>query len=120
MEASFQTIVSKFENSLWGYHVKIPQEIYQSFAAKKIKRVLLKIDDSEPMHSGFMPEGDGRYFLMFSKDVMKKTTIGWWAESQRIYLRRHLSVWYANFRRNERTVRTRSRRRRSISWTHSW
>jgi len=72
MEATFQTTISKFEDSLWGFHVKIPDEIYKEFAAEKIKRVLMKLDDSEQLHSGFMPEGDGKYFLMLSKDVMKK------------------------------------------------
>ncbi len=72
MEATFQTVISKFEDSLWGFHVKIPDDIYTSFAAQKIKRVLMQIDDSEQLHSGFMPEGNGKYFLMLSKEVMKK------------------------------------------------
>lgn len=72
MEATYQTIVSKFEDSLWGFHVKVPDDIYTSFAQQKIKRVMLHLNGSQPLHSGFMPEGDGKYFLMLSKDVMKK------------------------------------------------
>jgi len=72
MEANFSTVISKFDDSLWGYHVKVPDEIYASFANEKIKRVLMQFDDSEPLHAGFMPEGNGKYFLMLSKDVMKK------------------------------------------------
>lgn len=75
MEARFQTIISKFDDSLWGYHVKVPDEIHQSFLDQKIKRVLLQIDDSEKLHAGFMPEGNGKYFLMLSKDVMKKLSV---------------------------------------------
>lgn len=72
MEASFQTIISKFKDSLWGFHVKIPDDIYHSFADQKIKRVLVKFNNSVSVHAGFMPEGNGKYFLMLSKDLMKK------------------------------------------------
>lgn len=72
MEATFQAIISKFSDSLWAFHVKVPEDIYQSFADKKIKRVLMRINNLEQLHAGFMPEGNGKYFLMLSKDVMKK------------------------------------------------
>ena len=72
MEATFNTTISKFKDSLWGYHIKVPQEIYQSFSEQKIKRVLMQINGSEKLHAGFMPEGEGNYFLMLSKDVLKK------------------------------------------------
>lgn len=72
MKANFKTVIDKFEDSLWGYHLKVPDEIYQQFANKKIKRVMMQINDSEKLHAGFMPEGNGKYFLMLSKDLMKK------------------------------------------------
>ena len=72
MEATFQTIVAKFDDSLWGYHLKVPDDIYQSFAEQKIKRVLMQINNSEKLHAGFMPEGNAKYFLMLSKDLMKR------------------------------------------------
>ena len=72
MEATFQTNVSKFDDSLWGFHLKIPDDIYQSFAHQKIKRVLMQINNSEKLHAGFMPEGNGKYFLMLSKNLMKR------------------------------------------------
>lgn len=72
MEANFKAIISKFDDSIWAFHLKVPEDIYQSFADQKIKRVLMQINDSEKLHAGFMPEGNGKYFLMLSKDVMKK------------------------------------------------
>lgn len=72
MNATFKAVISKYDNSLWAFHVKVPDDIYQLFADTKIKRVLMQIDDSEKLHAGFMPEGNGKYFLMLSKDVMKK------------------------------------------------
>ena len=72
MEATFQTSVSKFDDSLWGFHLKVPEVIYQSFATQKIKRVLMQINGSEKLHAGFMPEGNEKYFLMLSKDLMKR------------------------------------------------
>ena len=72
MEATFTTEVTKFSDSLWSFHIKVPNAIYASFANEKIKRVLLQIDDHEKLHAGFMPEGNGKYFLMLSKPVMKK------------------------------------------------
>lgn len=71
MKASFQTHISKFDDSIWSYHLKVPEDIYQSFAKLKIKRVLMQINSSEKLHAGFMPEGNGKYFLMLSKELMK-------------------------------------------------
>ena len=72
MKASFKAIISRFDDSIWAFHVKVPDEIYQSFAAEKIKRVLMSINGSESVHAGLMPAGKGTYFLMLSKDLMKK------------------------------------------------
>jgi len=72
MEATFQAVISKFDDSLWPFHVKVPEDIYQSFADQKIKRVLMQINDSEKMHAGFISEGNRKYFLKLSKVVMKK------------------------------------------------
>ncbi len=72
MKATFRTAISKFDDSLWGFHVKVPDDVYQSFADQKIKRVLMQFDNSKQLHAGFMPEGNGKYFLMLSKEVMKK------------------------------------------------
>jgi hypothetical protein len=72
MEATFQTSVNKFDDSLWSFHLKVPEEIYQLFAEKNIKRVLMQINNSKKLHAGFMPEGNGRYFLMLSKNLMKQ------------------------------------------------
>ena len=71
MEATFQTSVAKFDDSLWGFHLKVPEDIYQPFADEKIKRVLMQINNSEKLHAGFMPEGNGKFFLMLSKNLMK-------------------------------------------------
>ena len=72
MEASFTTKVTKFADSLWSFHIKVPDDIYTKFSSEKIKRVLLQIDDHDKLHAGFMPEGNGKYFLMLSKPIMKK------------------------------------------------
>ena len=71
MEATFQAVISKYDDSLWPFHVKVPDDIYQSFAAQKIKRVMMQMNDSEKMHAGFISEGNGKYFLKLSKVVMK-------------------------------------------------
>ena len=72
MKASFEGIVEKFEDSLWSFHIKVPEVIYKDFAIKKIKRVLLQINGLDKLHAGFMPQGNGKYFLKLSKDNMKK------------------------------------------------
>lgn len=72
MEASFQGTITKFEDSLWSFHIKIPNSIYKPFSDHKIKRVILQINNSDTLHAGFMPEGEGKYFLKLSKDNMKK------------------------------------------------
>lgn len=81
MKAEFEAIISRFDDSIWAFHLKVPQKLYQSFADQNIKRVLMQIDGSEKLHAGFMPEGEGKYFFMLSKDVMKKLQL---AEGQKV------------------------------------
>jgi len=81
MSAKFDAVITRFDDSIWSLHVKVPEDIYQSFASEKIKRVMMQINGSEPLHAGFMPEGDGKYFLMLSKNVMKQHNL---SEGQKV------------------------------------
>lgn len=73
---NFKGIIERFDDSLWSFHIKIPSDIHQQYKDAKIKRVMVSIDNGEPIHCGFMPAGEGIYFVMLSKKVMKDHELG--------------------------------------------
>ncbi len=68
---NFKARVQKFEEGLWSIHIKVPQKAYEKLSADGNKRVLCTINDNEYFHAGFMPDGQGGYFIMLSKPKMK-------------------------------------------------
>ena len=71
MEMSFKTTLDKFENSLYPYHVKVPQEIYQSYAQVKINRILVSVNGGTQVHNAFLSK-DGFKFIKLNKKTMKE------------------------------------------------
>jgi len=67
----FKAIVSKFKDGLWAFHIKIPDKVYKKMSKEGVKRIICQIDEYEPFHAGFMPEGNGKYFIMLSKAKLK-------------------------------------------------
>jgi len=72
MKYEFEVEIEKFDSNLWAFHFKVPKEIHANYHKEKIKRVIVSINNHPHIHSGFMPAGDGVYFIMLSKDIMKK------------------------------------------------
>jgi len=68
----FDTEIAKFEEGLYMLHIKVPDKVFKKMSADGKKRVICQIDDNEPFHGGFMPDGNGSYFIMLSKPKLKK------------------------------------------------
>jgi len=73
MEKHFSGSVNKFEEGLWSYYILVPEKVYQAFKSEKIKRIVVTINAfTPPIHAGFMPIGDGSYFIKLNKDLIKE------------------------------------------------
>ena len=68
----FKGVVQKFDDGLWSYHIKVPDNVYKKLSKDGNKRVLCYLDDYDYFHAGFMPDGDGKYFIMLSKPRLKE------------------------------------------------
>ncbi len=71
MKKIFIAKLEKFDNSLYPYHVKVSEEVYQPFAEAKIKRILVSYNDGAPVHNAFLSK-DGGKFIKLNKVTMKK------------------------------------------------
>lgn len=69
---TFKAIVDKFSEGIWSYHILVPDKVYKKLSKNGNKRVVCQLDDHKKFHGGFMPEGNGNFFIMLSKDKMKK------------------------------------------------
>jgi len=69
---TFKTDVAVFNEGLWNIHLKVPDKIFKALTKDGKKRVICQIDDNEEFHGGFMPDGNGGYFIMLSKPKLKK------------------------------------------------
>ena len=58
--------------NLYYTHIKVPQSVYQKFKEIKVKRIMVQLNGYDPIHAGFIPVGDGSYFLIASKELLKK------------------------------------------------
>lgn len=61
--------------NLYYNHIKVPQEIFEKFREQKIKRIIFTLNGGEENHGGFIPIGDGSYFLITSKELLKKSKL---------------------------------------------
>jgi Uncharacterized protein conserved in bacteria len=71
MQYKFSAILDKYDNKLWQYHVKIPDDIYEDLKAKKIKRFMCSLNEGPTFHSSPMPAGKGVYFIKINKELIK-------------------------------------------------
>ena len=66
----FTVPLEKFEDGLWVYHIKIPADVYKELNTEGIDRVLCYLNDHGPIHAGFMPAGQGVYFIMLNQKLV--------------------------------------------------
>lgn len=75
MKTIFKATLDKYDDSLWPFHVKVPDEIYAEFTDKKIKRIIVTFNGSSPVHNAFLPEGEGKYYIKLNKKTMKENNL---------------------------------------------
>lgn len=71
----FRSELLMFNDSLWGPHVIVPQDLVHSLSQDGDKRVVCTINDSEPIHRAMMSDGKGQWFLMFNKEFLKENNL---------------------------------------------
>ncbi|MFT4536458.1 MAG: hypothetical protein ACJA1A_000176 [Saprospiraceae bacterium] len=69
MKMKFTATLDKFDDSLYPYHVKVPQAIYQTYTQEKIKRILVIVDGGTQVHNAFLSK-DGFKFIKLNKKTM--------------------------------------------------
>lgn len=72
MKTTFKTTLEKFEDSLYPYHVKVPQDIYKSYAEAKIKRIIVNFNGGTPVHNAFLSKGGNIKYIKLNKITMKE------------------------------------------------
>jgi len=72
VEAKFNAPLEKFENNLWLFHVKVPENIYALFSAEKIKRIKVSYNGCPPLHNAFLSYGNNKYYIKLNKATMKE------------------------------------------------
>jgi len=78
----FKAVISKFESGLWRYHIMVPDDVYINMTSDGKKRVLCTINRYEAFHAGFMPSGNGQYFITLNNEKMKKFDLNFGIEVQ--------------------------------------
>ena len=68
----FTTHLEKFNSPLWGFHIKVPEAIAQSFIAEGSKRVVCTLNGSVDFQCALMPSGDGTFFININKQLRDK------------------------------------------------
>ncbi len=64
--------IEKFDTGLWSYHILVPESVYKALTLDGKKRIICTLNDHDDFHAGFMPDGNGRWFIKLSKDKMKE------------------------------------------------
>ena len=71
MKSTFNALLEKFEDNLYPFHVKVPEDIYTQFAEQNIKRIIVVFNGSAAIHNAFLPYGKGKYYIKLNKATMK-------------------------------------------------
>jgi hypothetical protein len=71
MMKKFKAPVLKFVTGLWSYGIIVPQEPYDLLTKEGNKRILCSINKHNLFHAGFMPDGNGKWFIKLNKEKIK-------------------------------------------------
>lgn len=71
MKEVFSAVLEKFEDTLYPYHVKVPQDVYDLFVKNKIKRLLVRYNGEGPLHNSFLSKAGGIKYIKLNKPTMK-------------------------------------------------
>ena len=67
---TISTVLAKFKDNLWGYHLPITEEQAKPFTGDN-RRVKCIINDKRVLHCALMPKG-GNYFILMNQANVKR------------------------------------------------
>jgi hypothetical protein len=68
----FESVLSSHEGEMWGNHFNIEPALIPKLKSSGVKRWLCSVNESEPLHSGLMGNGEGGYFILLNKSFCKR------------------------------------------------
>ena len=77
---NFSAQIERFEGEGHMHFVALPDALAQEVRSTGAKRFVITLNDGVTWHCGLLGTGDGRWFVMVSKDKLKQaqTTLGGW------------------------------------------
>lgn len=68
----FTAVLEKFNSTLWGHHLSVPDAVAQIFVANDTKRVVCTLNETVEFQAALMPKGDGSWFININKTLRDK------------------------------------------------
>lgn len=68
----FSSILEDFNTALWGHHFVVPASFATPFIIGDNRRVVCRLNDSDPFQCALMPKGDGNFFINVNKKLRDK------------------------------------------------
>ena len=80
MNWSFSAQIERFEGEGHMHFLALPRDLAAEVRSQGAKRFVITVNDGVTWHCGLLGTGDGRWFVMVSKDKLKQaqTTLGGW------------------------------------------
>ena len=76
-EATFTSVMEKFNSNLWGFHFVVNKEIGNQFVTEgNDRRVVCTLNDKEEFQCALMPKGDGNFFINVNKKLRDAAKLG--------------------------------------------
>lgn len=74
MTYSFEAPLEQFEESLWGYHFIVPEELVEATNGTD-RRMVVLANGLHRFHAALMSTGKGQYFVYANEELRKKLKI---------------------------------------------
>lgn len=71
----FTAVLEKFNSTLWGHHLSVPDAVAQIFVANDTKRVVCTLNETVEFQAALMPKGDGSWFININKTLRDKLAL---------------------------------------------
>lgn len=69
---TFKGIVEESAGAVYGFHVKVPQQISDWFLKQNIKRLVCTINEDYTWQCALIPFGNGIYYILLNAEIRKK------------------------------------------------
>lgn len=72
---SFDSILEKYEDNLYNYHLKVPEDIVAKIKKEKMNRFMCSMNKGSEFHASLIPAGEGIYFIKINKELRQEHKI---------------------------------------------